>query len=55
MRQGFLEPRAIIPGAAHFIGEDSFAARFGEGMRLEFEVLVLGGNAGIADAHGNPS
>ena len=38
--------------AAHLVGEYFFAPGFLQGVELEIEILVVGGDTGIADKHG---
>ncbi len=43
---------AVASAAADLVFEELLAAGLFEGLFLEVEVLVLGGDAGVADVHG---
>lgn len=55
MGERLLQPRAVISGSAHPVGEYALTPGLAEGMGLEVEVLVFGGDEDLADPHGNPS
>src|SRR5215831_7265875 len=49
--QRIIEARAGFR-AAHLVGEYFFAPSFVQGVELEIEILVVGGDTRIADKHG---
>ena len=49
--EGFRQATALILGPAGHVGEDSLAAGVGEGVALEVEALILGGDTRVADEH----
>jgi hypothetical protein len=53
--QGLPEPWPVRPGPAHLVGEQPLASGPIQGIRLQGQVLVLGGHPGVADAHGGSS
>ncbi len=48
---GLSQSGALGPAAADLVLKDFLAASFGERLDLEFEVLILGGDASVADQH----
>jgi len=48
VRQGFGQALAFWPGAAFFVCEDPFAARFFQGVYLQLQVLFIGGYPGTS-------
>ena len=50
--EGLIEARPLGTGPAGLVGEDPLAPGLGQGVVLEVELLVGGGDAGIADEHG---
>jgi len=51
--EGLGEPGPEGLGAAGLVGEDLLAAGLGEGVVLQGQVLVLGGNSSVAEEHGD--
>jgi hypothetical protein len=48
----FNETGTFGAASAAFVLENLFAAGLGQGFDLHIEILLLGGNAGVADQHG---
>jgi hypothetical protein len=53
MREGLIYAGTGSGNTAHLVNEDFFAAGLLQGIFLEIQALLMGGNPGISDTHVN--
>jgi hypothetical protein len=49
MGEQLIQTRSLQPGAADLVGKEALAARLLQGIELQSQILISGGDTGIAD------